>query len=140
MTEATALTSLLEAEHAAIYGYGVLGARLDKPTRELALRAFDAHRVLRNTLTVTLRSKQLPTPAPLPTYDVTVADRLEAVRLAVRLEGELAVRWRDLVGATDDPALRKLAITALQETAVRDAGWRRTGRIAPLTNPFPGQA
>ena len=51
MTELDLLAAVLSDEHAAIYAYGVLGARLDEPTRAVALADFDAHRVRRATET-----------------------------------------------------------------------------------------
>jgi hypothetical protein len=137
--EGDALTSLLAAEHAAVYAYGVLGARLDEQTRTVALAAFDAHRQQRSKLTVALRARQLPAAGPAASYDVAVTDRLAALRLAIRVETELGVRWRDLVAATDDVALRQLALAGLIETALRGTRWRRLAKVLPLTEAFPGQ-
>lgn len=132
------LTELLEAEHAAIYGYGVLGARLDERTRRLALLAFDSHRARRDQLAARLRERGGdPEPAPAA-YDVGVASAQEARELAVRLEEGLALRWRDLIAGTDDRQLRELALAGLQETAVRAAQWRRQAGVSPATVAFPG--
>lgn len=139
MTESAVLTSLLAAEHAAIYAYGVLGARLDEQTRDVALAAFDGHRQSRSKLALVLRSKGLPAAGPSPSYDVAVVDQLAALRLAIRVETELAVRWRDLMGVSDDTTLRQLAIDGLQDCAVRATRWRRLAKVLPLTEPFPGQ-
>lgn len=138
-SEADALSSLLAAEHAAIYAYGVLGARLDEKTRAVALAAFDQHRAQREALIVLLRARGVDTPGPLGGYDVSVADQLAALRLAIRVEDELGVRWRDLVGATDDAALRRLAVDGLQKGAVRGTRWRQLAKVSPLTEAFPGQ-
>ena len=140
MSEAEALGSLLAAEHAAVYGYGVLGARLDDQTRTVARAAFDRHRTQRNALQVLMQSRGLATPGPSPSYDVAVADRLEALRLAIRIETGLAVRWRDLIGVTLDAALRRPALDALTACAVSGTRWRQLASVLPLTEPFPGQA
>ena len=80
-------------------------------------------------------------PAPsLPAYDVTVADATEALVLVVRLEEGMALRWRDLVGGTDDADLRRLALSGLQETAVRAATWRGLAGAGPVTVALPGTA
>ena len=54
MSEIDVLQEVLEGEHAALYLYGVLGARTsesDAPELYLALRAaYDAHRERRDTL------------------------------------------------------------------------------------------
>ena len=118
------LQVLLAAEHAAVYGYGVLGARLDDARRAQAQQAAAAHRAARDQLEDTLRARGAPTPGPLPAYDVAVAGPPSAVQLAVRLEEGLGLRWRDLVGGTDDAALRRLGLAGLTGTAVRAARWR----------------
>ncbi len=132
------LTALLAAEHAAVYGYGVLGGRLDDDTRPGALTAYDAHRARRDSLAARLRERGAAPPVALPAYDVRVADRAAALALAVRLEEGLAVRWRDLVAGTDDLALRTLGSSGLQEVAVRAAQWRRTAGVRPVTVALPG--
>jgi hypothetical protein len=138
MTETDLLRSLAEAEHAAVYGYGVLGARLDLAARRNALAAYDAHRARRDLVVAALQARHAPVPVPLPAYDVTVAGRPDALALAVRLEEGLSQRWRDLVGGTDNRALRQLGVAGLQETAVRAAQWRRLAGSQPVTVPLPG--
>ena len=138
--EVDLLTVLLEAEHAVVYGYGVLGARLDDDTRRTALAAFDVHRSRRDALAAALVRRGASAPAAEPAYDVEVADAAGARALAVRLEEGMAVRWRDLVGGSDDAELRRLALAGLQETAVRAATWRRLAGTAPVTVALPGTA
>lgn len=132
------LAELLEAQHAAVYGYGVLGARLDDAPRRTALAAYDVHRARRDALAAQLRARGAEPPPGLPAYDVAVADASEAVALAVRLEEGMALRWRDLVGGTDDVELRRLALSGLQETAVRAATWRELDGSGPVTVALPG--
>jgi hypothetical protein len=132
------LLALVEAEHAAVYAYGVLGARLDDAARRFAQVAYDSHRARRDQLVAALRAVGGSPPAPLPSYDVVVADAAAAMTVAITLEEGLSLRWRDLVGDTDDRALRSLGVAGLQETAVRAAQWRvRAGR-SPVTVPLPG--
>jgi len=140
VTEAAVLADLLVTEHAAVYSYGVLGARLDEATRRLALSAFDAHRVRRDELVIRLRARGLETVGPKPLYDVTVPGRVQALALAVRVETELGVRWRDLVAVTDDLDLRRLAVQGLQDSAVRAAQWRKAASTSPVTVALPGEA
>jgi hypothetical protein len=138
MSEQSLLRALVEAEHAAVYGYGVLGARLDTATRRVAVTAYDVHRARRDRAVDALQARGGTAPVPLPAYDVTVPDRAAALALAVRLEEGVGQRWRDLVGGTDDRELRQVAVAALQETAVRAARWRRLAGITPVTVPLPG--
>ena len=134
------LSELLEAEHAAVYGYGVLGARLAPTPRELALLAFDSHRARRDQLAAALRQRGAEPDRAPAAYDVSVASTPEALALAVRLEEGLAVRWRDLVGGTDERALRELALAGLRESALRAAQWRQQAGVAPATVALPGTA
>lgn len=134
------LTALLTAEHAAIYGYGVLGARLETGPRRAAQVAVDSHRGRRDALAALLRDRDAPTPGPSAAYDVSVSGSADALALAVRLEQGLSVRWRDLVTGTDDPSLRRLGVDALVETAVRAASWRLLLGLRPPTVALPGTA
>ena len=134
------LTGLLEAEHAAIYAYGVLGARLPDVLRSRAQDAADAHRVARDLLTDRLRAAGADVPGPALSYAVTVADRAAALALAVKVETDLGVRWRDLVAQSRDLGERALGTEQLTGTAVRAVGWRLAAKAAPLTVALPGQA
>jgi hypothetical protein len=132
------LRALLEAEHAVVYGYGVLGARLGEDARELALTAYDSHRARRDQLAARLRERGTDPEPPPPAYDVAAADVPQALALAVRLEEGMAVRWRDLVGGTDERQLRELALAGLTECAVRATQWRRRAGTSPATVALPG--
>ena len=134
------LSGLLEATHAAVYGYGVLGARLDAATRPAAQAAVSAHRARRDRLAAQLREAGAEPPEPAVAYEVAVTGQADALALAVRLEEGLSVRWRDLVGATDDRALRRLAVDGLTETAVRAASFRALLGARPPTVAVPGRA
>lgn len=128
------LQSALAAENAAIYGYGVLGAHLPRPQRDLASAAYSAHRARRDRLQSLLRDRKV-TPSPggvvyaLPT---PVIDAASAVTVAALLEDGVAGAYADLVAAADSADLRREAALALREDAVRAARWRGS------TGPFPG--
>ena len=134
----TAMTELLSDEHAAVYAYGVLGARLGSTDRRVALGAFDAHRAARDALRSRLLALKQPAPGPEESYDLEVAGPSAALALAVRVEEQLAVRWRDLVALSATADLRRFALRNLQDSAVRAAVWRRAARMT-VTVPFPGQ-
>ena len=85
-TEVALLRSALEAEHAVVYGYGVLGARLDDTDRSVARLAFDSHRARRDQLAARLRDRGSVPEAARPAYDVAVSGVPDALALAVRLE------------------------------------------------------
>ena len=134
------LVVLLEAEHAAVYGYGVLGARLPDDLRRQARADVDAHKAVRDELVRRLRDLGVDAPGPELSYAVAVANAGRAVELAVRLETGLAVRWRDLVAASADPDLRRVGTSGLTGCAVRAARWRVAAKVVPATEALPGTA
>jgi hypothetical protein len=134
----SALTALLEAEHAALYGYGVLGARLADEALAAAQAAASAHRSWRDRLAALLRDRGAEPPDAAAAYDAVAAGPADALALAVRLETGLSVLFRDLVGATDDPRLRRVGVDGLVDTAVRATAWRSLLGAAPATEALPG--
>ena len=139
LTVRSVLSDLLRDEHAAIYAYGVLGARLDDRRRVVARAAFDAHRASRDGLRARLLQLGAEVDGPSPAYDVRVDTAAQALALAARIEEHLSVRWRDLVGTTNEAPLRRFAVQGLQDAAVRAALWRRAAG-QPASPPFPGEA
>ncbi len=133
MREVDALQAALAAEHAAVYGYGIVGAHLNGAPEEAAQDAFDAHRAQRDRLRGLLLARQATPVAAAPAYRLPfpVTDAASAVRLAVRLEEGVAAAYADLV-MVENPALRDLGAQALRECAIRMARWRGS------SVPFPG--
>ncbi|WP_156727145.1 ferritin-like domain-containing protein [Streptomyces apocyni] len=129
---AAAYQAALRAEHAAVYGYGVVGGRIGKDRKAEARAAYDAHRARRDTLQRTVRGLgEEPEPAaagyalPFP-----VPDAAAAVRLATELEDRVAGVYADLVAAAGG-AKRQEAADALREAAVRAARWRGSAVAFP---------
>ncbi|MFF0206021.1 ferritin-like domain-containing protein [Streptomyces sp. NPDC005017] len=131
----TALQAALAAEHAAVYGYGVVGARIREGRRTEARAAYDAHRARRDTLVREVRDQGgKPVPAAAGyALPFAVTDSESAVRLAAELEDRVAGVYSDLVRATTGEG-RAAAAQALREAAVRAVRWRG-GSVA-----FPGLA
>ncbi|WP_299533182.1 ferritin-like domain-containing protein [uncultured Streptomyces sp.] len=127
-----AAQAALAAEHAAVYGYGVVGARSEGARRSDATAAYDAHRARRDTLARTVRELGGDPVAASAAYALPFAVRDDgaAVRLAVVLEEGVAGACADLVRATDGD-LRGVAALALREAAVRAARWRGGGVAFP---------
>ncbi|QKW11186.1 ferritin-like domain-containing protein [Streptomyces sp. NA04227] len=131
--ELAAVQAALAAEHAAVYGYGVVGGRIGKADRAQARECYEAHRARRDVLRRSVRDLGAsPRPAaagyalPFP-----VEDPAAARRLAAELEDRVAAVYSDLVRAATGGA-RGEAARALREAAVRAARWR-AGSVA-----FPG--
>lgn len=133
--ELTAVQAALAAEHAAVYGYGLLGGHLDGRRGDAARAAYDGHRARRDALARTVRDRGGRPVASDAAYALpfAVADSSSAVRLAAVLEDRIAGAYADLVRATEG-ARREEAAGALREAAVRSARWRG-GNVA-----FPGLA
>ncbi|MGW3341231.1 ferritin-like domain-containing protein [Streptomyces sp. NPDC001009] len=133
--ELSALQAALAAEHAAVYGYGVVGGRVGAPRQGEARSAYDAHRAARDTLARSVRDLGGEPVAASPAYALpfTVADSPAALRLAAELEERLAGVYADLVRASTG-SRRTTATAALREAAVRATRWSGT---APA---FPGLA
>jgi len=135
------LAAALAAEHAAIFGYGVVGAHLDNAGKAVARQAEAVHRARRDALIVRLASQGATPPPSRPAYALpfAVKDKASAQRLAVALEDRVAQAWA-LAIANTAGAERKLALDALMDCAVRATHWRQRAKINPTTVPFPGSA
>lgn len=124
MTPLEALQRTLAGEHAALYGYGVLGGRVstsDEPTLSAALRAaHDVHRVRRDQVTAMVRAAGEDPVAAAVSYELP--NRADTVsrcrRAAAALEERCTEVYAAMVGNTAR-ANRQWAIDALTDAAVR---------------------
>ncbi|MEV8627916.1 ferritin-like domain-containing protein [Streptomyces sp. NBC_01268] len=125
MTALDAAQAALAAEHAAVYGYGVVGARVGEARRAEATAAYEGHRARRDALRRTVRDLGGEPVAAAAAYELPfdVPDTAAAIRLAAVLEDRVAGVYSDLVRSADGP-LRKDAAAALREAAVRAVRWR----------------
>ncbi|MFC7932024.1 ferritin-like domain-containing protein [Streptomyces cinereoruber] len=125
MSALDATQAALAAEHAAVYGYGVVGGRIGTERRAEATAAYEAHRARREVLRRAVRDLGGTPAAAAAAYALPfrVTDPAGAVRLAAVLEDRVAGVYSDLVRATEGPARREAA-AALKEAAVRAVRWR----------------
>ncbi len=139
MTPVEALQKALAAEHAAVYLYGLLGARSSQSRQPSLFRrltdAFEDHRATRDRLTVLVsRSGADPVAAEVD-YDVPgptgTAVQIEAVARTV--EQRVTLVYGELVENTAGTD-RSWAITALDAAALRELAFG----VAP--SDFPGLA
>jgi hypothetical protein len=133
MTAITVLQAALEAENAAIYGYGVAGAYLAGSGQAAAIRDWNDHNEARDTLTAMI-TRLGATPAAAAAFyalPFPVHDSQTARALAAYLEDGVTRAYLGVV-AVDDRRLRTFGALAMQAPARRAAFWR--GR----TQPFPG--
>jgi hypothetical protein len=128
-----ALQGALAAEHAAVYGYGVVGAMLTGANQANARTDWTAHQVARDAL-VTMLTRLGATPvAASPAYKLPfrVTSAKSAAKLAATLEEGVTRAYLGLV-AVSNPALRTYAARAMQTSANRALAWSGT------TTAFPG--
>lgn len=128
-----ALQGALAAEHAAVYGYGVVGAMLEGSAQSHARANWTAHRVARDTLVAMLTKLGATPAAASPAYQMpfAVTNANLAKELAATLEDGVTRAYLAVVAVTD-PTLRALAARAMQTSANRAVSWRGT------TVAFPG--
>ncbi|NJP53696.1 ferritin-like domain-containing protein [Streptomyces sp. SBST2-5] len=133
--ELRALQAALAAEHAAVYGYGVVGGRIGKERRGEVRAAYDAHRARRDVLVRQVRDAGATPVAAAAGYALpfAVPDAAAAVRLAAELEDRVAGIYADLVRDSTGER-RRAAAEALREAAVRSVRW--SGKSVA----FPGLA
>ncbi|MGW5133098.1 ferritin-like domain-containing protein [Streptomyces sp. NPDC004135] len=123
--ELRALQAALAAEHAAVYGYGVVGGKIGEGRRGEARTAYDAHRARRDALVREVKGLGGRPVAAAAGYALpfAVPDAAAAGRLAAELEDRVAGVYSDLVRAAGGER-RALAAEALREAAVRAVRWR----------------
>jgi len=127
-----ALQAALAAEHAAVYGYGVVGGRIGAGRQSEARAAYDAHRARRDELERTVQDLGGRPVAAGAAYALpfAVSGPADAVRLAAELEDRIAGVYSDLVRAAEGDR-RAAAAVALRDAAVRAVRWRGSGVAFP---------
>lgn len=134
------LSAALVAEHAAIFGYGPVGARLDTTNVALAAAAEAAHRSRRDAIVMRLTGRGVHPPVAETAYALPapVTDQASALRLAITIEERTAAAWRAaLLDTTAED--RRMAVDALVDCAIRAVRLRKAAGVNPATVPFPGR-
>jgi uncharacterized protein DUF4439 len=128
-----ALQAALAAEHAAVYGYGIVGAMATGDTEKLAHADWLAHQEARDTLEAMLVKLGATPVAASPAYQLpfAVTGEASAVRLAVALEDGVTQAYLAVV-AVSDRTLRSFGALAMQPPANRALAWSGS------TVAFPG--
>jgi hypothetical protein len=138
----SALNQLLGTEHAAVYGYGLVGAHLTRSEEAAATAAFFAHENRRDVIRRLILDRSGTPASALPAYrpKKAVVDRTSALQLAVALEEDCAAACIPVLSMTDNQSLRRSTASWLSDAAVRDELWR--ARLGPTSlasaPPLPG--
>ncbi|MDO9378846.1 MAG: ferritin-like domain-containing protein [Nocardioidaceae bacterium] len=124
----------LAAEHASVYGYGVLAGRLDRdsPAQVRATGAYRVHLARRDTLAARVADAGATPVQPAPAYDLggPVTDAGSARLVAQRIEDRCTVVHAVVVSAADGDR-RTEALGWLTDCATRLVGWGGSATALP---------
>ncbi len=122
-SDSDALQNALRAEHAAVYGYGFVGAHREGAERDLSQDHLDAHRTQRDELHSALVRRNATPAASESAYALPDSTDQQALdTFAAQLEERTSHGYLRLAAASDT-ALRDLAARALQEATIRGLRW-----------------
>jgi len=136
MTLLDALQTTLEGEHAAVYVYGVLGARTSQSAEPQLFAdvadAYATHRSRRDQLMTMVRDAGGTPSAAEPAYELPepLLTPAQVTRAALQIERACATTYAWLVANSVGPD-RRWAINALTNTAVRELTFRGSPEIFP---------
>ncbi len=138
--ENAALGLALAAEHAAVWGYGVVGAALAQGARGAATTAEAAHRDVRDAVITLLSQRSVDPPGAEGGYALPfpVLSPTDAAALAVVLEEGAAAAWVRVLDQASERATRELALEALTGAEVRAVAWRAAAGQPTVTRALPG--
>ena len=143
MAEVDALQTTLEAEHAAVYVYGLLGSRTSQgaeaPLYQALRAAHEAHRERRDALIGEIAALgAVPGPAAAAYAAPMGLDTTDArYRSALELERACARTYAALVGSTT-ATLRGEAVAMLNDAAARELSFRGNPEIFPGADEYAG--
>jgi hypothetical protein len=137
---AGAIYDAVMTEHAIIYGYGVVSAHSTPDVNDLVAAAMAEHRKRREAGLKMLAARSADAPLPAAGYQLpfNVDSPADAAKLAVQMEEDGALAWRAVVEQASDEQDRAYAVTALTQSAVTAARWRRILGATSVTVAFPG--
>ena len=139
-TENAALGEALAAEHAAVWGYGVVGDALPDDARQQAADAEAAHRDVRDQVSALLASREADVVDAEGGYALPfpVLSEIDAAALGAVLEDGTAAAWVRVLDQAAERSTRELAVGVLSAAEVRAVGWRVAAGQSPVTRAFPG--
>jgi hypothetical protein len=138
--ENAALDLALDAAHAAVWGYGVVGAALEPAARGTAGSAEAAHRDVRDRAMALLAERSVEPPRAQGAYALPfpVLSAVDAAALAVVLEEGVSAAWVRVLDQAAGAGTRELALEALSGAEVRAVSWRAAAGQTPVTRALPG--
>ena len=139
-SENKALSAALAAEHAAVWGYGVVGAALGGNAQQQATAAESAHRDVRDQVSALLSGRKADVVDAEGAYALPfpVLSEVDAAALGAVLEDGVSAAWVRVLDQAAERSTRELAVGVLGAAEVRAVGWRAAAGQTPVTRPFPG--
>jgi Domain of unknown function (DUF4439) len=139
-TEDDALQKALAAAHAAVWGYGVVGAALGATGRAPAAAADAAHRDVRDRVTALLEERHVEPVGAQGGYALPfpVLSAVDAAALGVVLEDGVEAAWVWVLDQAAERSTRQLAVGVLSAAEVRAVAWRSAAGKTPVTSALPG--
>jgi hypothetical protein len=139
-TENAALREALAAEHAAVWGYGVVGAALGVDAQARAATSETAHRDVRDLVTGLLAERAADPIGAEGAYALPfpVLSEVDAAELAVVLEEGVATAWVRVLDQSVERSTRELAVDTLVAAEIRAVDWRTAAGRTPVTTALPG--
>jgi len=141
MSVDTSLQLALAGEHAAIYGYGVVGARLASAEQTRARNGLNAHRSARDQIERLILAAGSAPVASEASYVVAVdgATQRQLRTILTSIEDRLCDLYAALTLERDESA-RAFGIAQMQATAVRATQWRGSAEAFPGLQSVPDAA
>ncbi|MCO7222074.1 DUF4439 domain-containing protein [Klenkia sp. PcliD-1-E] len=138
--ETAALQDVLAAEHAAVWGYGTVGAALAGEDRTPVTTAVEVHRDLRDRLAGLITDRGADPVPTRPAYQLPfpVLSATDAARLAVQLEDGTTAAWVWVLDQAADRGVRELAVASASAAETRAVPWRVRAGVTPTTSATPG--
>ncbi|MEI4272722.1 DUF4439 domain-containing protein [Klenkia sp. LSe6-5] len=135
-----ALQEALAAEHAAVWGYGTVGAAVPAGQRGAVAEAAEAHRDLRDRVAAVLTARGADPVATEAAYQLPfpVLSAVDAAALAVVLEDGTTAAWVWVLDQAAERSTRELAAQAAGAAEVRAVAWRQQAGTVPPTSATPG--
>lgn len=124
-TEVDAVQAALAGEHAAVWGYGLIGARLSDDDQDEARERLNDHAKHRDQLADLARDADATPVAAQAAYRLPfeVDDAESARRLAAELENRLTAAYADVVATADSDEVRTVGVRGLARSAEHAARW-----------------
>jgi hypothetical protein len=141
-----ALQQVLRAQHAAVFGYSLIGVRLSERAQVASARTLQAaHRLTRDELMAQIAQRGATPDEAQASYAPTesVRDATSAQRWALQLEQDCAAGYRYLLAAAVSAGgqqleVRRQALAGLTSAAESATQWRALLTPVTPTVAFPG--